>query len=473
MSGGPTGGRRDDAETPQQRLARGKAGRLAVPRTGQGVYSPRQERPDPVALLEQQSAERLPELVPVRYGRMIESPFRFLRGAAALMAADLADTADSGIRVQLCGDAHMLNFRLLATPERNLVFDINDFDETLPGPWEWDVKRLATSLVTAGRANGFTEVERRGIVGSTVRSYRSSMRRFAEMRNLEVWYTQGDADRLNTELSKHLAKTGRKRLSQAIASARTRDSLQAFDKLTSLAGGRRRINADPPLLVPMSDLLPDAERDELETAITALLESYGRSLGSEHRHLLEQFRFVDMARKVVGVGSVGTRCWIVLLLGRDDADPLLLQVKEAGDSVLAEHVGESRYDNQGQRVVAGQRLMQAASDIFLGWERVEGIDGQTRDFYIRQLRDWKGVAVAEEMTAQGMKWFGVASGATLARAHARSGDRVAIAGYLGGSDSFDRAMTHFAESYADRNELDHQRLVDAVRTGRVPASTTQ
>jgi hypothetical protein len=273
-------------------------------------------------------------------------------------------------------------------------------------------------------------------------------------------------------MSKHLGKVGRKRLSKSIAAARTRDSLQAFDKLTSLSGGRRRIIADPPLLVPMTDLLPDTERDELETAITALLENYGRSLGSEHRHLLQQFRFVDIARKVVGVGSVGTRCWIVLLLGRDDNDPLLLQVKEAGDSVLAQHVGESTYDNQGERVVAGQRLMQAAGDIFLGWERAEGIDGQTRDFYIRQLRDWKGVAVAEQMSPQGMRWFGVASGATLARAHARSGDRVAIAGYLGGSDAFDRAVTAFAESYADQNELDHQQLVDAVRTGRVPASTT-
>jgi uncharacterized protein (DUF2252 family) len=463
---------RAEVESPQQRHARGKTARVGVPRAGQGTYLPPADRPDPIALLEQQSASRVPELVPVRYGRMMESPFRFLRGAAALMAADLAGTADSGIRVQLCGDAHMLNFRLLATPERNLVFDINDFDETLPGPWEWDVKRLATSLVTAGRANGFSEAERRDMVESTVRSYRTSMRRFAAMRNLEVWYTQGNADRLNTEMSKHLAKTGRKRLSQALASARSRDSLQAFDKLTSLSGGRRRIIADPPLLVPMSDLLPDAERDQLETAISGLLESYGRSLGSEHRHLLQQFRFVDIARKVVGVGSVGTRCWIVLLVGRDDADPLLLQVKEAGDSVLAEHVGKSSYDNQGERVVAGQRLMQAAGDIFLGWERAEGIDGQTRDFYVRQLRDWKGVAVAEEMSAQGMRWFGVASGATLARAHARSGDRVAIAGYVGSSDSFDRAVTHFAESYADQNERDHQQLVVAVRSGRLPASTT-
>lgn len=453
------------------RAAAGKAARRAVPRSGQGEYTPTPDRVDPLDLLERQSATRLPDLVPIRYGRMIESPFRFLRGAAAVMAADLATTPNSGLRAQLCGDAHMLNFRLLATAERHLVFDINDFDETLPGPFEWDVKRLATSLVTAARANGFSEDQRRAIVTSTVESYRTEMQRFAGMRNLDVWYTQGDTERLQRELAQRAGKTVRTRLSKSIAAARTRDSLQAFDKLTAVQDGRRRINSDPPLLVPVADFLPDTERHELEERITGLLDSYGRSLRPEYRHLLSQYRFVDMARKVVGVGSVGTRCWIVLLLGRDDADPLLLQVKEAGDSVLAEYVGASTYENQGERVVAGQRLMQAAGDIFLGWDRVEGIDGQTRDFYVRQLRDWKGVAVAEEMTWQRMRWFGVVSGATLARAHARSGDRVAIAAYLGGGDSFDRALARFAETYADQNERDHGQLVKAVDDGRLPAAT--
>jgi uncharacterized protein (DUF2252 family) len=460
-----------EVRTVQMRESEGKAARLAVPRTAHGEYAPAPERPDPVDLLEQQSATRVPDLVPIRYGRMIESPFRFLRGAAGLMAADLAAAPNSGLRAQLCGDAHMLNFRLLATAERHLVFDINDFDETLPGPFEWDVKRLATSLVTAARANGFSEGQRRQIVTSTVESYRTEMRRFAGMRHLDVWYAQGDTTRLQQELAKRLRKTDRERFSKSISAARSRDSLQAFDKLTAVTDGRRRINSDPPLLVPVADFLPDTDRHELEGMITGLLDRYAYSLRPEYRHLLSQYRFVDMARKVVGVGSVGTRCWILLLIGRDDADPLLLQVKEAGESVLAEHVGPSTYENQGERVVAGQRLMQAAGDIFLGWERVEGIDGRTRDFYVRQLRDWKGVAVAEEMTRQRMRWFGVVSGATLARAHARSGDRIAIASYLGSGGSFDRALVHFAETYADQNERDHRQLVEAVDTGRVPAAT--
>jgi hypothetical protein len=366
----------------------------------------------------------------------------------------------------------MLNFRLLASPERHLLFDINDFDETSPGPWEWDVKRLATSLVIAGRANGFSEKDREGIVTATVRSYREWMNRLASMRHLDVWYLQADMNRVEKEMARHLSKPTRTRLSKSMASARAKDSLQAFDKLTAVAGGRRQIVADPPLVVPLHDLMPGTDRQVLEQWVVDLIAGYGRSLRSDHRHLLEQYRFVDMARKVVGVGSVGTRCWIVLLLGRDDSDPLLIQVKEAGESVLAEHVGSSGYSNQGERVVAGQRLMQAASDIFLGYERAEGIDGQTRDFYIRQLHDWKGVAVAEAMSREGMRWFGALSGATLARAHARSGDRAAIAGYLGGRDSFDRAAVRFAESYADQNEQDHQALVDAVASGRVVASTT-
>ncbi|TQF01384.1 DUF2252 domain-containing protein [Kitasatospora acidiphila] len=458
---------------PEERAARGREARRRVPRSSHAEYRPSKDRPDPLDILQAQSARRVPELVPIRYGRMSESPFRFYRGAAAIMASDLAGSPDSGIRAQLCGDAHMLNFRLLASPERQLLFDINDFDETLPGPWEWDVKRLSASLVIAGRANGFDDAVRADIVRATVRSYREAMARFAQMRNLEVWYARMDAERLQELAASRIHKHGRKALARELAKARTRDSLQAFEKLTETVAGRVRIAADPPLLVPLSDLLPDVTRGELEREIRGLVEHYDRTLSSDRRALLGQYHLVDIARKVVGVGSVGTRCWILLLLGRDGQDPLFLQAKEADDSVLAAHVGASRYRNQGERVVSGQRLMQAASDIFLGWERVDGIDGRRRDFYIRQLRDWKGIAVAEEMLPEGMRAFGELCGTTLARAHARSGDRIAIAAYLGRRDSFDRALAAFAESYADQNERDHQALLDAVTTGRLPAKTVE
>ncbi|WP_457029642.1 DUF2252 domain-containing protein [Kitasatospora sp. P5_F3] len=460
-------------ETPAERAARGKAARRDVPRSSHAEYRPSATRFDPVDLLESQSATRVPELVPIRYGRMTESPFRFYRGAAAIMAADLAGTPSSGIRAQLCGDAHMLNFRLLASPERRLLFDINDFDETLPGPWEWDVKRLAASMVIAARANDFTDAERADIVQTTVRSYREAMIRFAGMRNLDVWYARIDEDRLRAASGEELAKRGRKRLARAMAKAKTRDGLQAFDKLTETVDGQARIAADPPLLVPLADLLPDVERSVLEGEFRQLIERYGRTLSSDRRTLLADHRLADVARKVVGVGSVGTRCWIILLLGRDGEDPLFLQAKEADTSVLAAHVGASEYENQGERVVSGQRLMQAASDIFLGWERVDGIDGRRRDFYVRQLRDWKGIAEPELMVPNGMRAFGELCGTTLARAHARSGDRIAIAGYLGRSDAFDRALATFAESYADQNERDHQALMAAVRDGRVAAAATE
>ncbi|MGW2181109.1 DUF2252 domain-containing protein [Streptomyces sp. NPDC001732] len=456
--------------TPEQRTARGKAARRDTPRSSHAEFEPPANRPDPLGILEAQSAARVPDLVPIRYGRMIESPFRFYRGAAAIMASDLATTRDSGIRAQLCGDAHLLNFRLLASPERNLLFDINDFDETLPGPWEWDVKRLATSFVIAGRANGFTDEERADIVLTTLRSYRESMIRFAGMRNLDVWYARIDIDRLKELASGKLAKHGRRQLDRAAAKARTRDSLQVFGKLTETVDGRPRIAADPPLLVPVADLLPDVEREATQQLFRGLITRYAHSLPSDRRTLLADFRFVDMARKVVGVGSVGTRCWVILMLGRDGDDPLLLQAKEADVSVLAPHVGASSCANQGERVVSGQRMMQAASDIFLGWERVEGPDGRRRDFYVRQLRDWKGIAEPEEMVPAGMRVFGEVCGATLARAHARSGDRIAIAAYLGRGPAFDRAVACFAEKYADRNERDHRALVDAVRAGRLPAA---
>ncbi|MFJ9343189.1 DUF2252 domain-containing protein [Streptomyces sp. NPDC101733] len=455
--------------TPEERAAQGRQARRHAPRAQHGAYRPSPDRPDPLGILEAQSSARVAELVPIRYSRMSESPFRFYRGAAAIMASDLAGTPDSGITVQLCGDAHLLNFRLLASPERRLMFDINDFDETLPGPWEWDVKRLAASLVIAGRANGFDDSERARIVGSGVRAYREAMRGFAGMGNLDVWYARIDAEGLQDLTSSQLNERGRQKLAGAMAKARTRDTLQAFGKLTELVGGQPRIKADPPLLVPIADLMPDVERGTLEEHLRRLLARYGQTMSSDRRALLEDYRLADTARKVVGVGSVGTRCWILLLLGRDGRDPLFLQAKEADTSVLAEHVGASRYRNQGERVVAGQRLMQATSDTFLGWEKLEGMDGKQRDFYIRQLRDWKGIAMPETMPPGQLRAFGEVCGITLARAHARSGDRIAIASYLGRGEAFDRALVSFAEAYADQNERDYQALVEAVRSGRLPA----
>lgn len=457
--------------TSQERASLGKAARATAPRSSHAEFTPGPERPDPLQIIAAQSATRLPDLVPLRYGRMSESPFRFYRGAAAIMASDLASTPASGLRTQLCGDAHMLNFRLLASPERRLMFDINDFDETLPGPWEWDVKRLSASLVIAARANGFSTKERAGIVRATVRSYRETMRFYAGLGNMAVWYARFDVDRVRARFGADLSARGRARWSQAVTQARSRDTLQAFDKFTRVVDGKRRIIPDPPLITRLEDLLPQDRRGDVEHEIHRLIERYGQTLQSDRRYLLEQYRVADMARKVVGVGSVGTRCWIVLLLGRDDEDPLFLQAKEADESVLAPHVGASAYRTQGERVVAGQRLMQATSDIFLGWERAEGIDGRRRDFYVRQLRDWKWVATAEDMVPRGMRTFGTLCGATLARAHARSGDRIAIAAYLGGGESFDRALVTFAEHYADQNERDHQALVDAIRAGRLPAES--
>lgn len=459
------------APTAQERHEQGRALRAEVPRPSHAEFTLAAARADPVDILERQSALRVPELVPIRYGRMLESPFRFYRGAAAIMAADLATTPATGLRAQLCGDAHLLNFRLLASPERHLMFDINDFDETLPGPWEWDVKRLAASLAIAGRGNGFSPGDRADIIRTACASYRQQMRRYANMRTLEVWYERAEMVDVQAAEAEQLGARGRAQLARAMEEARTRDTVQAFRKLTRMSGGQVRIAPDPPLIVPLTDLLPKTERTQLTEQIRGMIESYGRTLRSEHRSLLEQYHVVDTARKVVGVGSVGTRCWIVLLLGKDSDDPLLLQAKEADESVLAAHVGSSRQDNQGERVVTGQRLMQSASDIFLGWERTTGSDGRQRDFYIRQLRDWKGIAKAETMVPLGMRRFAALCGATLARAHARSGDRIAIGAYLGKSTAFEEALARFAESYADQNERDHQALAEAVRSGRVRAES--
>jgi uncharacterized protein (DUF2252 family) len=418
-----------------------------------------------------QAASRVPELVPIRYGRMLVSPFTFYRGAAYLMAADLARSPRTNLDVQLCGDAHLSNFGAFAAPDRRLVFDINDFDETLPGPFEWDLKRLVASFAVGGRDLGFPRKERRGVNLAVTRSYREAMRALASMKTLDLWYSRVDAEALIAQFQGTASAKRRKLMEKNLAKTRAKDSLRAFSKLTTTVDGEPRIAGDPPLLVPIADLIPaHADRTAFESQLKDLIAKYQRTLETDRRFLLEQFEFGDMARKVVGVGSVGTRCWIILMLGRDESDPLFLQVKEAEASVLSRFVGASKYTNQGQRVVAGQRLMQASSDIFLGWQRTEaGLDGKPRDFYVRQLRDWKFSLAIETMVPRGMRMYGQLCGWTLARAHARSGDRIAIASYLGGSDVFDKAITQFAVAYADQNERDFNSLVEAVASGRITA----
>ncbi|WP_404388752.1 DUF2252 domain-containing protein [Humibacillus xanthopallidus] len=414
----------------------------------------------------------MPELVPLRYGRMTVSPFTFYRGAALIMAHDLSTTPHSGLTSQICGDAHLSNFGVFASPERKLMFDINDFDETLPGPWEWDVKRLAASFEIAGRDRGFTPEARRGIVTAGIAEYRVRMQQLAAARNLDVWYAHIDVDSIFEALKSSATKKQRAKASANVAKARTRDSMQAFAKLTHEVEGQRRIISDPPLIVPIEELIPEGtRREDVDGELRAMIRSYRRTLETDRRELLESFDYVHAARKVVGVGSVGTRAWIILLLGRDGQDPLFLQAKEAQESVLERFAGRSKYPNHGQRVVAGQRLMQAASDIFLGWQRVTGLDGQSRDFYLRQLRDWKGSADVDNMTSSLMAAYARICGATLARAHARSGDRIAIAAYLGTSDTFDRAIADFSATYADQNDRDHQALLDAIASGRLEART--
>ncbi|MGY1660890.1 DUF2252 domain-containing protein [Geodermatophilus sp. SYSU D00705] len=455
--------------TPRERRAAGKALRAVAPLDAH-AESPRATRTrDPLTLLEQQAADRLAELGPIRYGRMLESPFAYYRGAARVMAADLAGAPRSGLTVQMCGDAHAANFGLYGSPERRLVFDANDFDETLPGPFEHDVKRLVASLEIAGRHNGLSRKQRRGLTLAAAARYRTAMAEFAGARDIEVWYSRIDADEMRTELAPLLGPAARKRLDRALERARTRDTLQAFGKLTEAVDGGLRIKAEAPLLVPLRDIAPGAEGDNPIETFQTLIRQYRGSLQSDRRTLLERYTFVDMARKVVGVGSVGTRCWVVLLVGRDEDDPLLLQIKEAGPSVHAEFVGRSRYVNQGQRVVAGQRLMQQASDIFLGWQRTAGVDGVERDFYVRQLRDWKGSIEIDDLRPQGLEIYGGLCAWCLARAHARSGDRIAIAGYLGSSAAFDTALADYAEACADVNEDDHRQLAEAAAEGRVQA----
>ncbi|MFF6776986.1 DUF2252 domain-containing protein [Streptomyces sp. NPDC012637] len=441
--------------TPSERAEQGKAARKRVPRSSHGRWIPSSQRPDPVTLLERESVDRLPELVPIRYGRMAVSPFAFLRGAAAVMAADLAAQRHTGLTVQLCGDAHLLNFGVYASPERTLLFDVNDFDETLPGPFEWDVKRLAASVAVAALQNGTTKAKAHRAAQVAVESYRLAMRRLAGLGELDVWYERIAADDL-TALVRGAAN--RSRLQARLARARRRTSLQVLDKLTEKDGSGRHIVDDPPLLERVTDI------DRV--TIGKIFSDYRSSLAEERRLLLDRFRFVDAARKVVGVGSVGSRCFILLLEGRDDGDPLFLQIKEAGESVLEQYLTPSPYTHHGHRVVSGQRLTQAASDIFLGWMT----GPEQRHFYWRQLRDMKGSAEVETMSPSVLRDYARLCGRALARAHARSGDRIAISAYLGTSDVFDRATADFALRYASQNADDYAALSAAIAAGVVTAA---
>ena len=456
--------------TEAERAARGKAARAEVPRASHSALESIPGR-DSVAVLDEQATSRVPELVPIRYGRMLVSAFTFYRGAAAIMARDLVSTPRAGLKVQLCGDAHLSNFGGFASPERSLVFDLNDFDETLPGPFEWDVKRLAASFEIAGRDRNFSDAERRTAVLGVLRAYRESMRKFATMANLELWYSRLDAESITARLQAEVDKKQAKASARSMAKARSKDSMKAFTKLTQIVDGVPRIVSDPPLIVPLRDLGAGADGRDLEEEVRALLRVYRRTLQYDRRLMLEEFRYADMARKVVGVGSVGTRAWIMLLLGKNESDPLFLQIKEAQTSVLEPHLGRSEFRNSGRRVVEGQRMMQAASDIFLGWlHSANGIDGVARDFYVRQLWDWKTSVDLDAILPAGLEIYAQACGWTLARAHARSGDRIAIASYLGKNDVFDRAVADFAIAYADLNERDHAALRKAVDSGRITAN---
>jgi uncharacterized protein (DUF2252 family) len=417
-------------------------------------------------MLEAQAATRVRELVPIRYGRMGVSPFTFYRGAAYLMAADLERSPRTGLDVQLCGDAHLSNFGGFAAPDRRLVFDVNDFDETLPGPFEWDLKRLVASFAVAGRDLEFHADQRHAVNLDVARSYREAMRELASMKTFDLWYSRVDAAALMSEFSASASAKRRKVMEKNLAKTRAKDSLRAFNKLTTIVNGERRIVSDPPLIVPIEDL---ADGQNIEEFARGVIRGYRRTLQRDRRHLLERFRYVHAARKVVGVGSVGTRAWIILLLGRDNEDPLFLQLKQAEASVLEPFLAKSKYANHGQRVVEGQRLMQSASDIMLGWDRIVSPGADKWDFYMRQLWDNKGSAIIDGMKPRELAAYGQICGRTLARAHARSGDAVAIGAYLGSGDAMDQALAEFAELYADQNELDYAALTAAVKTGKVKA----
>jgi len=455
-----------------ERLALGRAARAEVPRGAHSDWSPPADRPSPVALLEQQAATRVPELVPIRYGRMLVSAFTFYRGAAYLMASDLSGLPRTNLHTQLCGDAHLSNFGVYAAPDRSLVFDVNDFDETLPGPFEWDVKRLVTSFAVAGRDRGFSASQRAAINATAARSYREAMHRYAAMADLDLWYARISVDELVEQFAPSASAEQMKRVQKNIAKARSKDSVRAFQKLTEVVDGEPRIRSDPPSLVATRDLFEPDEHVALDEAIHTMLRTYRSTLADDRQRLLERFRYVDSARKVVGVGSVGTRAWIALLIGRRGPDdPLFLQFKEAEASVLEPFLGPSEFDNHGQRVVEGQRLTQAANDIMLGWLRTAGPDGRERDYYVRQLWDAKGSALVELMNAKALAEYARVCGQALARAHARAGDAMPIASYLGRGDRFDRALAAFAETYADQNEQDYAVMREAVDAGAIAART--
>jgi uncharacterized protein (DUF2252 family) len=454
-----------------ERAQAGKAAREGAARSSHAEWAPTADRRDATAVLLEQAEDRVPELVPIRHGRMATTPFAFYRGGAAVMAGDLATTPSSGFEVQLCGDAHMSNFGGFASPERDLIFDLNDFDETLPGPWEWDVKRLLASVAIAGRERGFTAKTRRAMLRAAASQYRMAMRGFASASPLDVWYAHLDSRTLEAIAAQEAGARYAKRVARTTAKARTKDSMRAFAKLTERVDGQVRIAGDPPLILPVEDFLPDVAAHEVEDWMRDLLNQYRSSLPVDRRRLLDRFDYGHLARKVVGVGSVGTRAWIVLLLGRDGEEPLFLQAKEAQASVLEPYAGASEFDNSGQRVVEGQRLMQAAGDILLGWLRADAPDGVDRDFYVRQLWDWKASADVATMSPEVMAPYARACAWTLARAHARSGDAVAIGAYLGSGDTFDRAVAEFAESYADQNERDHRAFVEAIDAGRLAAES--
>jgi uncharacterized protein (DUF2252 family) len=453
-------------------VAQGREARKSAPRSSHAEFEPAAERTDPVELLEGQARGRVPELVPIRYGRMLASPFAFYRGAAAIMAHDLASTPQSGLLVQCCGDAHLSNFGVFASPDRRLVFDLNDFDETLRAPWEWDVKRLAASMLIAAQGNEFRKRDQRRVVLEAVGGYRAAMASFAQMGNLDVWYSRFEVETVLERYAADLQPRAVRRTQKALAKARTKDSMSTLSKLTEIVDGEPRIVDESPLIVPIDKLAQGAKRERILKDLRGLLGSYRESLPIERRGLLDQFQLADFARKVVGVGSVGNESWIALLLGPVGREPLFLQIKEAQPSVLEDFVGPSGFADHGERVVVGQRLMQASSDIFLGWLHVDQATGRRRrDYYGRQLKDWKASAEIEQMLPEGMGVYGRMCGWTLARAHARTGDRIAIAAYLGSSDRFDQAILGFSQAYAEQNERDYRALQSAVEAGRVVAET--
>ena len=453
--------------TPDEWRAKGRERRAAVSRSSHAQWAPPADRPDPVAVLEEQARTRVPDLVPIRYGRMIASPFSYFRGAAAPMAWDLAHTPTTDIRVQACGDAHLLNFGMYAAPDRRLVFDVNDFDETLPAPFEWDVKRLAASFAVAAREHGDKDRDAHTAARLTVRSYRTKMASYAAMRFVDVWYSRIDIDEVNRLFDVLQPRAAVRRRHRDIAQARRRTSQRAFLKMCDQVQGQYRIRSAPPVIVRFPVEGYPGVLEELRGAIA----QYRQTLEADLREVLRHYYFGDFARKVVGVGSVGTEAFVVLLIGDRADEPLFLQVKEAQESVLAPYAGPGEYQHQGERVVVGQRLTQAATDPFLGWTTGIGTSGTTlKHYYVRQLRDMKGSMSVPLMDPLQLDYYGRLCGWALARAHARTGRATMISGYLGMSEKFDHVIADFAVAYADQNEQDYQRLRQAVAAGRVQAA---